>query len=110
MAYTYKILGQAQPSNTNVADLYTVPGSSATVVSQLVVCNQTALAASFRVSAAAAGAADATSQYLFYDVTVDPNDSLFFDLGMTLAGTDKIRIKSNTASALSFTLFGTEIA
>lgn len=110
MAYTYKILGQSLPANTNVTDLYTCPSSSAAVISQLVVCNNSAAPVTFRVSAAVAGAADATSQYLLYDVTVDPNDTLFFDLGATLAGTDKIRVKTGTASALSFTLFGTEIA
>jgi hypothetical protein len=109
MPYTYKVLAQSLPSLTTLADLYTVPSLTSAVCSQLVVCNQTANAVSFRASVAIAGATDATSQYLFYDVTVDANDTLFFDLGITLATTDVVRIKTNTASALSFTLFGTQI-
>lgn len=109
MPYAYKVLAQSFPTSTTQADLYTVPSATSAISSQLVVCNQTANAASFRVSVAIAGAADASAQYLFYDVTVDPNDTLFFDMGITLAATDKVRVKTNTASALSFILFGTEV-
>lgn len=109
MPYSYKVLAQAFPTSTTQADLYTVPSATQSISSQLVVCNQTTSPASFRVSVAIAGAADASAQYLFYDVTVDPTDTLFFDLGITLAATDKVRIKVNTASSLSFVLFGTEV-
>lgn len=109
MPYSYKVLAQAFPTATTQADLYTVPSATQAISSQLVVCNQTTAPASFRVSVAIAGAADASAQYLFYDVTVDATDTLFFDLGITLAATDKVRIKVNTASSLSFVLFGTEV-
>ena len=109
MPYSYKVLGQSFPASTTIADLYTVPSATNAIVSQISVCNQTSLPASFRVSVAIAGAADTAAQYVIYDVTVDPTDTLFFDIGMTLAATDVVRVKTNTASALSFILFGTQV-
>jgi len=42
MASAYKILGQARPADTNVADLYTVPAGGQAVISTIIVANTTA--------------------------------------------------------------------
>ena len=109
MPTTYKVLGQVAPSATTATTLYTVPSSTSTVVSTIVVCNQAAAAATFRISVRQAGAAQTAAMYVAYDVSVGSLDSTALTLGLTLAATDVITVYSSTAS-LSFAAFGSEIS
>ena len=109
MPTVYKVLAQSAPSATTSTDLYTVPASTQTVVSSLVIANRDSSAATFRISCAPAGAALANSQYVAYDVTVGGADSTVLTLGITLGATDKIRVYASTAN-LTFTAFGSEIS
>ena len=109
MATTYKVLGQSNPAATTATTLYTVPSSTSTVVSTIVICNQAAAAATYRISVRPAGGAQTTAMYLAYDVAVAANDSTALTLGITLATTDVITVYSSTTT-LSFTAFGSEIA
>lgn len=107
MAQTYKVLAQAAPSATTLTDVYTVPSATIAVVSSMVVANRSASARTFRVSVAIAGAADTPAQYLAYDMAVPANDSIFLQLGITLAATDKLRAYVSAAD-LSINVFGVE--
>jgi hypothetical protein len=107
MATVTKVLGQARPGATTLTDLYTVPGATGTTVSSISVCNTAATATSFRVSIAPAGAVDATSQYLFYDVNISGNDTFVATVGLTLAATDVIRVYA-TLATLNFHAYGIE--
>ena len=109
MATTYKVLGQSNPSATTATTLYTVPSSTSTVVSTVVVCNQAASAATFRLSVRPAGATQTAAMYLAYDVTVGASDSTALTLGITMATTDIITVYASTAT-VSFTAFGSEIS
>jgi glucose-6-phosphate dehydrogenase assembly protein OpcA len=109
MATAYKVLGQSNPSATTATTLYTVPSSTSTVVSTVVICNQTATAATFRLSVRPAGAAQTNAMYLAYDVTVGASDSTALTLGITMATTDVLTVYGSTAT-LSFTAFGSEIS
>lgn len=104
---TLKVLGQSAPSATTLTDLYTVPALTSAVCSSLVVCNRSATATSFRISVAKGGVADATNQYLYYDVTIAGNDTFIATIGMTLETTDTVRCYA-TLATLTFTLFGQE--
>ena len=109
MATTYKVLGQQNPSATTATTLYTVPSATQAVVSTIVICNQAAAAATFRISVRPAGAAQTAAMYLAYDVTVGASDSTALTLGITLGATDVITVYGSTAT-LSFAAFGSEIA
>lgn len=108
MANTYKTLGQSAPAATTLTDLYTVPASTSVVASTFVACNRGAAGVKFRASVAPAGAADATSQYIYFDVALAANDTFAATLGITLAATDKVRVQTDTAT-VTFSLFGVEI-
>ena len=111
MATTYKILGQTAASTASTSyDLYTVASSTQAVVSSIVVANRTSSAATYRISAASAGAALADNQYLAYDVTVGGSDSTVLTLGITLNAADKIRVYASSDNGLTFTAFGSEIS
>lgn len=109
MATTPKVLGQSAPAATTLTALYTVPALTNTTVSSITVCNTSATPTTFRISVAVGGAADAVSQYLFYDVTIAGNDSFVATVGLTLAATDVIRVYA-TLATLSFSAFGIEEA
>ena len=109
MATAYKVLGQSNPSATTATTLYTVPSATSAVVSTIVICNQTASSATYRIAVRPAGASLATEHYVAYDITVGASDSTALTLGITLATTDVITIYASTAT-LSFTAFGSEIA
>lgn len=107
MATTQKVLGQSKPSAASLTTLYTVPALTQATVSTITVCNQSAVATSFRISVAPLGAADASSQYLYYDVAIPGNDTFAATIGLTLSAGDVIRV-FNTLSSCSFSAFGME--
>jgi len=106
---TIKVLGQSAPAATTETDLYTVPASTATVVSSVVVCNRDSAVDTFRLSIAVGGGATATKDYLYYDVLIPPNDTFIATVGLTLAAADVLRGYAGSAN-LSFSVFGEEVA
>ena len=108
MALTYKVLGQSSPSATTNTDLYTVPASTSTVASTLVVCNR-GTSTTFRVAVRPAGATLADEHYIVYGNYVNQYDSVFLTLGITLATTDVVTVYTNSAN-VSFSLFGSEVS
>lgn len=109
MAETRKTLGQEALPATTLTDVYTVPGATSAVVSSISVCNRAASDTTFRLSVAQAGAADATEQYLYYDVTLPANDTFVATIGVTLAATDVVRAYAVSAN-VSVNVFGVEIS
>lgn len=108
MAETRKILGQVALAATTLTALYTVPASTQAVVSSIVVCNRGASATTFRVSLSVAGAADATNQYLYYDVALPANDTFVATIGVALGAADVVRGYAGNAN-VSMTVLGVEL-
>ena len=107
MAETIKTLAQSKPAAATLTDAYTVPAATSAVVSTVVVCNQSAVSTTYRLSVAVAGAADTSKQYVAYDVAIAGNETIAFTLGLTLAATDVLRVYALLAT-LSFNVFGVE--
>lgn len=106
---TYKVLGQVNPDVTTDTALYTVPAATQTVVSTLVIANLDSADATYRVAVRPAGATLANEHYIAYDVAVAGADSTTLTLGLTLAATDVITVRSSSAT-LAFNLSGMEIS
>jgi hypothetical protein len=102
-----KVLGQVATLATTETTLYTVPASTTTVISSLVVCNRGNSVATFRVSIAVGGGATQNKDYLYYDVLMPPNDTFVLTGGVTMNATDVMRVYASTAN-LSWNLFGEE--
>lgn len=96
---------QLAPAATTLSTLYTCP-SSTTAAVRVTVCNRST-ATSFRLSLAPLGAADATSQYLYYDLALAANDTFVTPI-LTLTATDLIRCYS-TSGNVTFTANGIEV-
>jgi hypothetical protein len=109
MPQTHKVLGQSAPSSTSNADLYTAPSSTQAIVSTISVANLTTAAATFRIAVRPAGASIANQHWLAYDVSLGGGDAVNLTLGVTLAATDVVTVRSGTANALAFSAFGVEI-
>jgi glucose-6-phosphate dehydrogenase assembly protein OpcA len=109
MATIYKVLGQVAPSATTATTLYTVPASTDTVVSTIVVCNRAATTGTFRVAIRPAGEGIANKHYIAYDVSSDANSLTTITIGITLDTTDVITVYASSAD-FSFSAFGSEIS
>lgn len=109
MPTAYKVLGQSAPSAATLTTLYTVPASTQTIVSTVVVCNRSTSARQFRIAVRPDGAAVANQHYLAFDVTVGASDSTTLTLGITMDAADVLSVYGSTAD-LSFTAFGSEIS
>ena len=109
MATVYKVLGQSNPSATTATTLYTVPASTATVISTITVANLAGSSATYRISVRPAAAAQTNAMYIAYDVTVGANDTTTLTLGITLATTDVVTVYASTAT-VAFNAYGSEIA
>jgi len=109
MANVYKILGQVADASANDVALYTVPASTETIISSIVVCNRENAANTFRIAAKANGGGVANEDYLAYDTSIAANDTITLTLGITVDATDIISVGSSDAN-VSFSAFGTEIS
>lgn len=109
MAYTYKVLGQVNPTANTNTTLYTVPANTSTVVSTITICNQLSTTANFRIAVRPGGESISSKHYINYDTQVPGNDQIAMTLGISLATTDVVTVYANTAN-VSFNIFGSEIA
>lgn len=105
----FKELGQARPADTTAVSLYS-PGSniSAEVIS-IYVSNTTGSAATFRIFVDVNGTTFDETTALFFDTSLAANTTLLIEgriyLNNTLAN---IAVRQGTASALTFTAYGSE--
>ena len=106
---TYKILGQSAPAATTETALYTVPASTETIISSIIICNRGTASGTYRIYVAANGTAVANNQYLVYDATIQAKETVTLTLGVTLDATDVLRVYASSAD-MSFNAFGSEIA
>ncbi len=108
MANAYKVLAQSAPLATTATDVYTVPSSTETIVSTIIIANRAASSGTFRLSVRPNGAAQANQHYIAYDVPVAANDSTTLTLGITLDASDVVTAYCSSAD-MSVNVFGTEI-
>lgn len=108
MANAYKILGQSAPSATTDTDVYTVPATTETVISTIIIANRAATAGTFRLALRPDGNAISNSHYIAYDVPLAANDSTTLTLGITLNAADVVTAYCSSAD-MTVSIFGTEI-
>lgn len=108
MATVRKILGQSKPGATTDATLYTVPGSTDTVISSIVMAESNGAAATFRICVdSAGGTSTAAGKAVAWNVAIPANGIVSLNLGMTLAAAATVVVQASTAN-VTFTAFGQE--
>lgn len=111
LATTPNTANNKLPTGTSNTLLYTVPALTSAMVSRIIVCNQTASAATFRIALVASGGT-VTNNYdwIAYDISCPANDTINFAVGAGMATGDMIYVRSGTGSALSFSAYGIEVS
>lgn len=110
MAEAFAVLGQVAPTDTNETTLLTVASAHQVVASTLVICNLTANTVHADVNVRPAGAVVAAAHAQLRNAAIEPYSSVFLTVGLTLAATDVVSVKTDTANALAFSLYGTSIS
>ncbi len=110
MATTYKILGQSNPSDTAITDLYTVPASTSAVVSTITASNVDGTASDISIFIVPDGDTAGTPNALVYQAELGANTIQAFTIGVTLGAADKIQVQLATGSSATFQAFGSEIS
>ena len=108
MAESYRVLGQSRPAASVLTDTYTVASPRQAAISTINVCNSAVTPTTYRISIAVAGAVDGLIQYIFYDDTLDGNETKAITTGYSLNSTDVVRCFSASGN-VSFSVFGVEI-
>ena len=76
MATTYSVLGQSNPSATTETTLLTASGTTGTVVSSVVICNQASTTATYRIAVRPSAQSSTTApNWIVYGASVNGNDS-----------------------------------
>jgi hypothetical protein len=110
MALQEKQLGQLRPANTTAASLYSPGASTTAIIKTIVVCNQTASAATYRIFVDDDGTTYDQTTALFYDITIGANSTDQIDTFYAMDDANgNLAVRTGTNSALTFTCFGTEI-
>jgi hypothetical protein len=109
MPTTYKVLGQSKPVANTLTTAYTVPSSTSTVISTIVVTNLGPTATTYRIAIRTSGAAISDEDYIVYDTSLPTLDSIALTLGLTLAATDVVSVMS-FSGLVNFNIFGSEIS
>lgn len=106
-----KLLGQVAPADTNPASLYSPASGVEARVNIVVVCNTTGSAATFRIFHDDTGSAWGTGKALCYDESVAANTTVKKALGIAMNdASGYLGVRSDTAGALTFTAYGTELS
>ena len=109
MGTQLKVLGQAAPSAGVSYTIYTVPASTQTTGSSMIVCNRSATATTFNIAIQPGSMALSNQNYIYYNVAIAGYDTFIATIGFSLAATDAVSVYAALAT-LSFTFFGQEIS
>ena len=109
MPERYKILGQKDATANATYNLYTVPASTNTVVSSIIVTNRNNNAnITYRIAVQPGGATLANDHFIAYDTSVVALDTVALSFGLSLGVGDILSV--NTANSnVTFSAFGVEI-
>ncbi len=112
MANALKILGQLNPTANTQGNVYVVPASTAAIVNNITVANQTAANVSYSIIVMPSGSFSATAANTYFIVRggiVPASDTATLSLGVTLPAGAILAANTNSGS-ISISAFGVEIS
>ena len=110
MAFQEKQLGQHRINSTTATSLYSPGASTTAIIKSVVVCNQTASAATFRLFIDDDGTTYDQTSALYYDVSIAGNTTIQIDTYWPMNDANgNLATRTGTANAITFTAFGVEI-
>jgi hypothetical protein len=109
MSFTEKRLGASRPSDTNNATLYTASAVTA-IIKSIRICNTTTSDATCRIFLVPSGGTADQTTSIYYDFNIPANSTLSDDGFHILEASGTLQVRTGTASALTFTASGAEVA
>ncbi len=107
----YTTSANRNPAAATLTALYTVPVSTTTMLSRIIIANRSATPTTFRIALLPSGVAVgsvANEHYIAYDIPIGANDSINFPIGAGLETGVTIACYA-TLATLSFNPAGIEI-
>ena len=109
MPHVVKQLGQLAPANTTAATIYSPAASTETIIHNIIVCNTTAIDATYRLFVDDDGTTYDATTAIAYDATCLANDSVFVEVKITMNNSaGNLAVRTGTNDALTFTVNGQE--
>jgi hypothetical protein len=109
MPQVYKVLGQANPTANISSPLYTVPSGRSAVISTITVANMDPTNINqYSINIRQLGASPNSAQYVAFNSSINPYDTIALTLGITLGNNDVVQVNS-ISSLVAFNAFGSEI-
>lgn len=112
MSALKKQLGQARPVNTTAVSIYSPASSIEATINGIVICNTTASPVQYSIFHDEDGTTYNETTALVYQLTIDANSINTIPLGQSRIymrnSSGNLAIKTETASALTFTVYGVE--
>ena len=102
-------LGQSRPSGTTAVSIYS-PTSGTWICKSIIVCNSSSSLARYSIYHDEDGTTYDETTALFFSVEIHANTTVMIDIFM--AGSDpsgNVAVQTDTADALTFTMYGGEI-
>ena len=109
MALQEKQLGQARPAGTTAVSIYS-PGAGVTaIIRNVTVTNTTGLAANFSLYHDDDGTTYDQTTALYYTVRIEKNQTISLTAFMAMNNSSgNLAVQTDTANALTFTVYGAE--
>lgn len=112
MALQEKQLGQLRPANTTAASIYSPAISTTAIIKTIVVCctSTSSGAKQFRIFLDDDGTTYDESTALYYDVNISNRETVTINTFIAMDDSSgNLAVRTDTADALTFTVFGAEI-
>ena len=105
-----RLLGQTRPGNTTAAAGYTAVVQ--TEITSVLVCNTSSSSAKFRLFHDEGGSSYDQTNALFYDAVIAAGQTVSIhaeEHGLGLEAADTLGVRTDTASALTFSIYGRKV-
>ena len=110
MAHVHKQLGQTRPSVTTAASAYS-PSSVETTMKTVCVCNTSAGTAKFSIYHDDDGTTYDETTALFFQADIAAKTTMWLEVFIAMDDDNgNVAVQTDTANALTFTLYGAEVA
>lgn len=105
-----KQFGQSRPANTNAVSIYSPASNVTAIIRSIVICNTTALAATYRLFVDDDGTTYDETTAIVFDTSLAANTSTVMDVYWPMANAaGNIAVRTGTLNAITFTVFGDEV-
>ena len=104
------ILGQLRNTGTSAENLYSPAENKRGIVKQIIVCNNTASTAAYRIFVDKEGGNYTEDTAIFYDVDLPANSTHILDVTLPMMTKSSVGARSDTANSITFTCTGDEFS